>query len=631
MKQVCAITAGFRSDTPFAPSAVSGTVWNDVAGEVFGKRIIAAVLALATAGCSFLDLRPKRNAPEEFRAALELPKSAPGKPQPTRFQPPPAAVADALLPDLGAPAATGKSFGRERRFDISVMGADAREFFMGLVADSAYNVIVHPGLKGTITIDLKNVTLPEVLEAVREVYGYDYKKTEAGYIIYPAEIMSRLFHLDYINFVRNGRSETRVSAGQSSQLQRGGTTVGVSPYGGNGGGVGGYGGQTTGYASVGGGDGEELVDCRNARAGEGQGSNGQVGTGLGRGGVPLMPGSVIATTSTSHFWKELKQALSVIVCAGEGANFVVNQQGGVIVVRAFPKQLREVEQFLDALRQELQRQVVLEAKILEVVLKDGYQAGINWAYLINHGQQAMLTSLGGPASIGQVFTIDFGKATGINMNDFKAYIELLETQGEVHTLSSPRISTLNNQKAVIKVGSDEFFVTDITSTTVTGTGATTVTPSIGLTPFFSGIALDVTPQIDDGGMVTLHVHPSVTEVTDQTKRITLGGQEQDLPLAFSTVRESDSVVQAQNGQIIVIGGLMQNQQNNDRQGVAWFNRIPGLGSLFRRGTGSFQKSELVILLKPTVIQNQADWNRAHKEISDRAKALEGESRRQILP
>ncbi len=110
----------------------------------------------------------------------------------------------------------------------------------------------------------------------------------------------------------------------------------------------------------------------------------------------------------------------------------------------------------------------------------------------------------------------------MTFNDFAAFIELLETQGDVQVLSSPRIATINNQKAVIKVGSDEFFVTDISSTTVTGT-ATTTSPDITLTPFFSGIALDVTPQIDAGGRVTLHVHPTISQVTDQQKTITVAG------------------------------------------------------------------------------------------------------------
>lgn len=603
------------------------------------------VLGAVVSGCDFIDLRPDRVAPAEYRKALEPSSPTRSHSQSRRFQPPPPEVTDTLLPDLlpESHGSKGRPAAADRRFDISVMGADAREFFMGLVADSRYNVIVHPDVKGNITIDLKNVSLPEVLEAVREVYGYDYKKTDAGYVIYPAELMSRLYHVDYINFVRNGRSETRVSAGQSSQLQRGGSNTGSGQTnfgGGLGGqaGIGGYGGLGGGYGGGGASsDTEELIDCRNA---DQAANNTQQGYGnmSGRsGGLPFLPGSVIATSSTSHFWKELKQALSVIVCAGQGANFVVNQQTGVIVVKAFPKQLRDVEQFLDAIRREVKRQVVLEAKILEVVLKDGYQAGVDWATVIRDGQKVMIGGFGGGIIGNPATTLgasSVGKVLTVRMGDFAAIVDLLETQGEVHTLSNPRIATLNNQKAVIKVGSDEFFVTDVTNTVISGgttQGGVPQTPSVGLTPFFSGIALDVTPQIDDGGRVTLHVHPSVTEVQDSVKTLTIGGLEQELPLPVSTVRESDSVVQAENGQIVVIGGLMQNSERSDREGVAWLSRVPGLGSLFRRGKGDFRKSELVILLKPILIDDAQDWNVVHRDATDRARRLEGESRQEMLP
>jgi MSHA biogenesis protein MshL len=414
--------------------------------------------------------------------------------------------------------------------------------------------------------------------------------------------------------------------------------------GGNGGsggqsGYGGYGGSNQSGGGNSGGDSEESVDCRDYAPRNGvaednsqQGQRQSSGSGQQRNTLPFLPGSVVATTSVSHFWQELKQAMGIIVCSAPGANFVVNQQTGVLVVHAYPKQLRELQQFLDSVHRESRRQVVLEAKILEVVLSDGYQAGIDWASVIRSGSNAAVTSFGGPitglggglGNLGNAFTV------GYRSGDFAAFLELLETQGEVHTLSSPRIATLNNQKSVIKVGSDEFFVTDVSSTVITGVSSVAV-PNIGLTPFFSGIALDVTPQIDDEGEVTLHVHPSVTKVEDRVKQFTVSGQDQKLPLAFSTVRESDSVVHARNGEIVVIGGLMQNQETNTRQGAAWLDRLPVLGSLFRRGNGTFSKSELVILLKPMVVDNPEDWQKARNTITDHFRELEGQSRKEVLP
>ena len=171
------------------------------------------------------------------------------------------------------------------------------------------------------------------------------------------------------------------------------------------------------------------------------------------------------------------------------------------------------------------------------------------------------------------------------------------------------MSTLNNQKAVIKAGSDEFFVTDISSNTVTGTASTT-NRDVELTPFFSGIALDVTPQVSSDGDIILHIHPTVSEVEDQLKDIALGGSQDEvvsLPLALSEVRESDSIVRARSGQIIVIGGLMQNTMREQQFRTPVLGSIPGVGALFRSTRELETKTELVILLKPVVVDDDESW------------------------
>jgi MSHA biogenesis protein MshL len=307
---------------------------------------------------------------------------------------------------------------------------------------------------------------------------------------------------------------------------------------------------------------------------------------------------------------------------------VVNPQSGIVVVRALPTELREVETYLVASQLIAQRQVVLEAKILEVELAEGFQAGVNWAAVFNEFTvgntgggtvfeqspprsdtrgtaidliPGVTNITGFPASaFGGVFSL------AVNGGDFTAFLEALRTQGAVQVLSSPRISTMNNQKAVIKVGTDEFFVTDVSTTTVTGT-STTSTPNIELTPFFSGIALDVTPQVSREGDVTLHIHPMVSEVTDQQKDITVAGVEQSLPLARSTVRESDSVVKARSGQVVVIGGLMQDRDSDIDAKTPLLGDLPLLGALFRHKQTNSTKSELVILLRPHVVETPQQW------------------------
>jgi MSHA biogenesis protein MshL len=237
-----------------------------------------------------------------------------------------------------------------------------------------------------------------------------------------------------------------------------------------------------------------------------------------------------------------------------------------------------------------------------VELNDGYQTGIQWESMggtLNGNTLDFGVSGSSPVSsnsVGGAFS-----AVYESVGDFSGVIELLETQGSVQVLSSPRISTVNNQKAVIKVGTDEFFVTEISNSTTTSTGATTSNPEIELTPFFSGIALDVTPQISDNDEIILHIHPSISEVRDQTKVITLGDQTVEVPLALSTIRETDSIVYARSGQVVVLGGLMQTKSVDNNSGTPVLGNLPGVGHLFSQQRNKTVKNELVILLRPVIM------------------------------
>lgn len=495
---------------------------------------------------------------------------------------PPADVMNELMPQTGVsiPALDDNAVS-ESRFDVSVSNAPAKTFFMSLVADTDVNMVVHPSVTGLISLDLKNVTISEVMDLAREVYGYEYRKTGNGYIVLPARIQSKIFHVNYLNVKRNGESNMSVSSGQ-------------------------------------------LNSSGNSSSGSASSDSGSDNSSAGSSAA--IESSSIKTSSKANFWDNLRATIASIVGNSEGRSVVVDPQSGLVIVRAMPGELRDVEEYLSSAQKNLQRQVILEAKIIEVRLNDSFQSGIDWAALSNSstrkvllgqsqitdGNASLLNSAGevstsqaltnlGTAGIANLFTI--GGAT----NNFGVLMRLLATQGEVQVLSSPRVSTVNNQKAVIKVGSDEFFVTDISSTTTSGGTSTVTTPDITLTPFFSGIALDVTPQISENDQVILHIHPSVSEVSDQVKNINVGGQSQQVPLALSSVRESDSVVKAQSGQVIVIGGLMQNRAGNDDGGLPGLSSIPLLGGLFKQQSKQNTRSELVILLKPIVVKNNKIW------------------------
>ena len=354
----------------------------------------------------------------------------------------------------------------QRRFDISVKSTPAHEFYTALAADTPLSIVVSPDIQGEIkNLNLKHVTIEQVLQTLENLYGYAYNPIPGGYEILPNSLKTQMYTVNYLELERKGRSNMRLSSGEVTQLPAGRTTSGIL-------------GATTATSF---------------------GNTATVENKIGD----------VETKSTIDFWKQLKSTLESIIGTEGGRSVTVNAMAGVVVVRALPKELKQVETYLDLVQNSMDRQVILEAKILEVTLKDEYQMGIDWRLfgarlnaLSNFTRAGVDIS---PETFPDAFKID------INWNQsFETTIQALETQGNVQVLSSPRVAAMNNQVSMIKVGSDEFFVTNINTTQnfVTTGGVTNPTQNVDLTPFFSGITLDVTPQINANNDVTLHIHPS---------------------------------------------------------------------------------------------------------------------------
>ncbi|PLC58190.1 pilus (MSHA type) biogenesis protein MshL [Photobacterium carnosum] len=526
------------------------------------RRVILAIMISSLVGCS---TNMGHHNPTDIKQALNnAVNESSSQPQ---FTLPPSVSAD-LMPALANTPVSNKVL--DKRFRINAKNVDANVFFTSLVKGTPFNIVIDPNVTGLITMKLKDVTLDNVLDVVSDIYGYHITRQGNIIQVFPASLRTDVIPVNYLQLQRKGVSLTSITTGSAT--------------------------------------GDDSSNSNNSNNSDNNNSNNNSdnnnnnnSSNSNNDNNTTTGGTTIETTSKSDFWGQLEKVVSGMIGKGDGRNVMVSPQAGLISVRAYPNELREVKQFLGMSQARLTRQVVLEAKIMEVTLDDSYQQGIDWNNLTS--------SLGGSVGAivkgarGAVASIVNGQANiTITDGNFNAVMSFLSTQGDLNVLSSPRVTAANNQKAVIKVGGDEYFVTNISSSNVSGDNSSSA-PDIQLTPFFSGISLDVTPQIDDKGGVLLHVHPVVVDVKNDVKSVDLGEKygTYQLPLAKSTIRESDSIIHARSGDVVVIGGLMKTSYSDQVTKVPLLGDIPVLGNLFRHTNRVKHKTELVILLKPTVV------------------------------
>ena len=411
-------------------------------------------------------------------------------------------------------------------------------------------------------------------------------------------MQTRLFYLNYIAASRTGKRDMRMS----SRSQSGG------------GGSGGTGGSGTGGAT---------------------GGNGQSNSGAS-GGSTTENQSTIITTNNSEVWTDLRLGLESIIfpsgrpetaahqedagpitSAGRdaaGHRILINPQAGVIMVHAEPAVLDEAARYIEAVEGSVQRQVLIEARIVEVTLSKDHQLGVDWAAALNpSGFMGMLGSALGVTnpsigvSTGSVLNQNVNPSMGrsqysIGNGKVGMVIDALSRQGQLRVLSSPHISALNNQKAVIRVVREEVFFTQ-TSLVSQSVGPTVTTENIENLIVPIGVVLDIIPQIAADGEITLSINPSISELVEvRTFSSTEGAAVSTQPVIDR--RDLDTVAKVHSGETVLIAGIMRERKSEDLRGVPWLMHLPFLGSFFRRTEQASVRTELVIFITPTVISGK---------------------------
>jgi len=418
----------------------------------------------------------------------------------------------------------------ERLYSIATRDSDIKSLLMSFSKDSEYNIILDPDVSGTVTMDLKRVTLEEALDAILTPLGYVYQKQANMIKVFRPTPETRIFTLNYLATVRTGTASVKAK-----------TPGGVEK--------------------------EDEVAAE------------------------------VISTEKADIWDEIEKGLKQLL--SEDGKFLTNKMASIIVVTDYPANLEKVAEFLEAIEGTIQRQVLIEARIIEVTLSDDYQMGLNWERILGGGRGTMDQTSFAPVSdaiTGQTGVFQFA----FNYNHVTGLLHAMAAQGKVNIISKPRITTMNNQRAIIKVGTEDVYFKVEEDEGTTGKTTYTYTPEF----FTIGVVLDVTPQIGPGDELTLHIHPVITEKVDEEEYPFGGGTGTVPTVPIVSIRESSSVVRVKSGQTLVLAGLLMKKNSETIVGIPGLMNIPFLGSLFRYKKIETEKTELVVTLTPRILVGQ---------------------------
>jgi len=527
---------------------------------------------LCLGGCAELVPRPLEPSKAHLRAE---PRDAATEPE--------AAIPQVVerLPIVPVPEPTAP----QERYTVVVNEVDVRELLFALARDAAVNVDVHPGIKGIVTLNAVDQTLPQILSRIAEQVSVRYADRAGTIAVMPDEPFFRRYTVDYVNLSRDVENTVNVQ----TEIDTAGAGDALQQAGGGGGGGGG------GGAGGGGGGGGNLNNSRTR----------------------------ITSLSNQRFWQTLANNVAaivgelVVIAPQPGImptykNVIANPETGVLTVRADSRQHREIQALVDAVTTSAQRQVLIEATVVEVTLTDRYRAGIDWGRVAATTGLTVTQRLIGGAVLGDdplraepsAFIARYtGRDTAIG--DVDATLQLLQEFGNVQVLSSPKIMVLNNQTAVLKVVENQVYFAVDADTTVSqvGVALTTFTTTARTVPV--GFVMTVTPGIHANANVIMNVRPSISSiagaVNDPNPALAQANVINAIPVIRT--REMESLLKVGSGQTAVLGGLMQDRNAVDTRGVPWLADLPGVGELFKQRNNRATKSELVIFLRPTVIRN----------------------------
>ena len=542
-------------------------------------------------------------------------------------------------PLLPPPKATSKA----QTYSVVVNEVPVKEILFALARESKLNIDIHPSIQGRATLNAVDQTLPAILERLARQVDLTYKMEGNTLFIAPDSPVLKTYQINYVNMQRTTKGGISVANEiASSQAALSGATGGASS-----------GGSNTSSTSVESesknlfwdsliqnikdilqeSDKEVLVnrlgtdsrlqglyDAKSRGTGDasvnGQGAK-SAASATGAGDQNIQ-GNVDESSE-----KNLKNYKTLFA-----ASVIPNKETGVLSVRATQRQHEKVQEFLDRVQASAKRQVLIEASIVEIQLNDQYQAGVDWSRLGTGGALSGFTFkqslLGNALTTAPAIAIGYNKSTALG--DLAASVRLLQTFGITKVLSSPKLMVLNSQTAILKAVDNLVYFTISSTPATIGSSGSVISPGVTTTTPHTvpvGVWMSVTPQVNENGVVTMNVRPTIARqtgvVNDPNPSLTVPS-----PIPQITVREMESMLQVPSGSTVILGGLMQDNIANSTSGVPGLLNVPVIGNAFKVKNNNSTKTELVIFLRPTVITNaslESDELQTYKQYLP-AEALE---------